>query len=563
MATSDSWAQDVILCDLCDKPTQQFCNSCQVSLCDTCVKRHREQFKSLIHEIVPFLDRKIQLVCPECQHHPGQRCEANCLQCSEPVCLKCIISGPHKGHEVEELTKTHENIKQKIEKDTVEIKDKIIPEYQRKNAEIEKSMSKTKSQFDEIKTESEKLRKLWHQEVDNIFNKIDSMSQSHREENLNVLQEYHIKLKKVISEMNETVKQNEKLLKTNKISAVNKYKSKLQVYRDCPENVDSQMPTLGSKIDNGKELSIEIGDFSAILKQFPQTSRRADISCMTKTIGELKDKARVIATIPNDYESLFGVACVGDAEAWIRGNNRNITRIDIHGSVKDTVHTTCLLGPADIALTREGELIFSDSNSNTVKIVRLGRSETLITPPQGAILCRLHCTRSGDILVHMRKLVKIKFTLKQVNKIIRYQGQRIKQEIYDDGQGNPIFPECLSRLFISENNNGDISVSDTEANTVIVMDKTGRVQFGYDGRPARKKEAFGPRGIITDAVSQIIVADYNNNCLHILDQDGQFLRCVDDCGLEKPYGLSVDNEGRLWVGCETGNIKVIQYLKIK
>ena len=111
MATSDTWAQNVVLCDLCDKSTHQFCNSCQVSLCETCLKQHREDFQSLIHDIVPFLDRKIQLVCPECQHHPGQRCEANCLQCSEPVCFRCVISGPHKRHEIEELTKTYDDIK--------------------------------------------------------------------------------------------------------------------------------------------------------------------------------------------------------------------------------------------------------------------------------------------------------------------------------------------------------------------------------------------------------------------------------------------------------------------
>nr|XP_022312161.1 tripartite motif-containing protein 3-like [Crassostrea virginica] len=544
MATSDSWAQDVITCNLCDKPTQQFCNSCQVSLCETCVKSHKDQFKSLIHEIVPFLDRKIQLVCPECQLHPGQRCEANCLQCSEPVCFKCVISGPHKGHEVEELTKTHEYIKQKIEKDTVEIKAKIIPEYQRKNAEIENSMSKTKSQFDQIKTESEKLRKLWHQEVDSIFDKIDSLSQSHREENLNVLQSYHTKIRKLISEMNETVKQNEKLLKSIKLSEVRNYQSKVKEYEDLPEYLDSHMPTLVSKVDQGKELSIEIGDFRAILKQ-------------------LKDKARLIATIPTDYKNVFDVACVGDSEAWIRGNNSNITRIDIHGTLKDTVSIIGLLGlygPNGIAFTREGELIFIDSKSQTVKIVRHGRSETLITTPQKRELCRLHCTRSGDILIHMRN---IDMNLKFVNKIIRYQGQRIKQEIYNDGQGNPIFTDKFSSLFMSENNNGDICVSDTNAHNVVVVDKTGRVRFRYDGRPARRKEAFGPIGIVTDTLSQIIVADYNNNCLHILDQDGQFLRCVDDCGLENPHGLSVDNEGRLWVGCETGNIKVIQYLKIK
>ena len=103
---------------------------------------------------MPFLDRKIQLVCPECQHHPGQRCEANCLQCSEPVCFRCVILGPHKRHEIEELTKTYDDIKKKIEKDKEEIKTKIIPEYRRKQAEIENSMSTTKTQFDDIKIES-------------------------------------------------------------------------------------------------------------------------------------------------------------------------------------------------------------------------------------------------------------------------------------------------------------------------------------------------------------------------------------------------------------------------
>lgn len=32
MADSKLLAQDVIICDLCDKPTQQFCNSCQVNV---------------------------------------------------------------------------------------------------------------------------------------------------------------------------------------------------------------------------------------------------------------------------------------------------------------------------------------------------------------------------------------------------------------------------------------------------------------------------------------------------------------------------------------------------
>nr|XP_022310928.1 tripartite motif-containing protein 2-like [Crassostrea virginica] len=116
---------------------------------------------------------------------------------------------------------------------------------------------------------------------------------------------------------------------------------------------------------------------------------------------------------------------------------------------------------------------------------------------------------------------------------------------------------------MSENNNGDVCVSDVYANIVVVVDQTGRVRFRYDGTPDRREMSFGCRGIVTDALSQIIVTDINNNCLHILDQNGKFLRFV-DCGLLYPLGLSVDSEGRLWVGSwKSGEIKVIEYLQNK
>ncbi|XP_078328794.1 uncharacterized protein LOC111111012 [Crassostrea virginica] len=558
MATSTSWAQDVITCNLCEKAAQQFCNSCQVSLCETCVKKHRDEFKALPHDIVPFLDRKIQVVFPECQEHSGQRCEVNCKDCNKPVCVKCIVSGNHKGHDVEELTETHENKIRKIKSDTEEMKAKLIPKYQKEDVEIGKDISKTKSRLDDLGKESKKLRKLWHQEVDKIFDKIDSLSQSLTEKNLNTLQEYHNKITDLISEMNTIVKQNEKLFTSNKFTEVKKYQSKSNEYQDFPEHVDLELPSLKSNIDQGKELIIEIGGFRATLKQKSPPSPSADVSRLTTGIGKLMDQVRVIATIPTNYKPLWGVACVGVAEAWIYGNNKTITRIDIHGTVRNTVTTTCKYFPGGISVTRERELIYNDDNSGTVNIVRHGKSETLITAPTGWRPWRLSCTRSGDILVHVYK----RTGFQSKNKIIRYQGKNIKQEINKDGQGNRIFKDVSYSLIMSENNNEDVCVSDTNANTVVVVDNTGRVRFRYDGTPARKEKSFYPRDIVTDALSQIIVSDNNNNCLHILDQNGQFLRSVDNCGLEGPHGLSVDSEGRLWVGLlNTGEMKVIKYVE--
>ncbi|XP_078328800.1 uncharacterized protein LOC111116036 [Crassostrea virginica] len=375
---------------------------------------------------------------------------------------------------------------------------------------------------------AKKIRTLWHQEVDKIFDKIDSLSQSLTEKNLNALQEYHNKIRDLISEMNTIVKQNEELFTSNKISDVNEYQSKLNEYQDFPEYVDLELPSLRSDIDQGKELIIEIGGYRATLKQMSPPSPSADVSRLTTGIGKLMYHVRVIATIPTIYKPLYGVACVGEAEAWIHGNNKTITRIGIHGTVRDTVNTPCLPCPDGISVTKGRELIYSDYNSRKVKIVRHGKSETLITTPQDWRTKRLCGARSGDILVHVYKVSGSQTK----SKIIRYQGQNIKQEIYKDGQGSPVFKDGTYSLNISENNNRDVCVSDGNADTVVVVDNTGRVRFRYDGTPARTKKSFAPTYIITDAFSQIIVADINNNCLHILDQNGQFLRCINGCGFE-------------------------------
>ncbi|XP_062584840.1 uncharacterized protein LOC134246483 [Saccostrea cucullata] len=552
MATSTSWAQEVITCDLCPKPTQQFCNNCQVSLCVDCVSKHVDKFKSQTHDIVHFTNRKIQPVFPECEVHPNQRCEAYCQQCHVQVCLKCILSS-HSGHKIVEMQEIFNERKREIEKENQEIESIIIPKYKKKMDNIAGKISTSRAKFDKLEKEAEKHRKLWHQEVDNIFNKVSSLIKSMRENNNTPLQSHQSKLKNLIPDMMQIVEQNKEILKTNKVSDVNNYKSKLTEYRDIPADADVKIPSLNTKTVQGRELSIELEEFKATLTQSAYISSPTD-EVSHLSMRELLDKARVIATIPTEVKPLRSVACVGIDEAWVCGSDKVMRLVDIHGSLQESVTTSDQCYPDDISVTKQGELIYSDYGSKTVNIVRRGRSETLITTPQGWTPWELCCTKSGDILVNVYK--------NKQNKILRYQGKILKQEIYRDEHRNVIFEEGYFTLFMAENNNGDICVSDRNAGIVILVDKTGRVRFRYDGTPARREQPIDPGQIVTDSMSQIIVTDVNNNCLHILDQDGQFLGCVDNCGLDKPIGLSMDSEGRLWVGLKnSGEIKVIQYIK--
>ena len=144
---------------------------------------------------------------------------------------------------------------------------------------------------------------------------------------------------------------------------------------------------------------------------------------------------------------------------------------------------------------------------------------TLFLAPLYEVLQGCPCTRSRDILVHVFEWMFSGYDSQTMNKLIRYQGQHIRQKINNDRTRKLIFKNGDNSLFMTENNNGDVCVSDRNDNTVVVVGKTGRVRFRYNGAPARREKSFDPRYIVTDALSQIIVTDIND-CLNILDHNG-------------------------------------------
>jgi hypothetical protein len=507
-----------------------------------------DKFKYQQHDIVHFKDRKMAF--PECKDHSKQRCEIYCEQCDVPVCTKCII-GPHKGHDAVELSEAIETKKQEIKKEIQEIESVIIPRYKQKMEDAENKLSVTSARFNELEKEREKRRKLWHQEVDAIFNKCGSSIKSIEEYQLAVLKSHHSKITSLIQEMTKIVQENKKLVRSKTLSEFTNFKSKLGEYNMMPRDVDFAIPVLNASTILGRELRLQLGEFQATLTQTAHSTLTDEVAC--SSVSTLLEKAKVIASIPTGVLNLLSVACMGVDGAWIGYKNNIIRHVSIQGSLEDFVE--CQTWPHDITLNTQGELLYSDGPSQTLNIVRHGKTEKLITTPQGWHPAGLFCTKAGDILVSMFSTDCRRY------KIVRYRGNKVKQEIELES-GQPISKGGASLLWVVENNNGDICASDNAAKMVVAVDKSGRVRFRYDGTPSKRKEMFNPEQLVTDSMSQIIVTDYNNACLHILNANGQFLRCLDNCGLDKPTGVSIDSLGRLWVGLEeTGEVKVIQYIK--
>ncbi|XP_062570674.1 uncharacterized protein LOC134232704 [Saccostrea cucullata] len=160
--------------------------------------------------------------------------------------------------------------------------------------------------------------------------------------------------------------------------------------------------------------------------------------------------------------------------------------------------------------------------------------------------CVYSSPSTGDLLVAMYNI----YTNRQC-KVVRYnsRGEKI-QTIQYKNIGQILYSRPL---YITENRNGDVIVSDAVHDAVVVTDCGGRHRFSYTGPPSGSQ--LLPKGICVDALSHILVCDLYSNKVQMIDQDGHSLPLTQtQHGVVKPGSVSYDNKTHLlWVGSRCNN----------
>lgn len=162
----------------------------------------------------------------------------------------------------------------------------------------------------------------------------------------------------------------------------------------------------------------------------------------------------------------------------------------------------------------------------------------------------VYCSLStGDILIGMFN------TNTLTGKVTRYnQAGKVTQTIKHDNTGKKLYS---GPKYITENNNGDVVVSDYNyvsppfSGAVVVTERGGRHRFSYTGY--QLGSVLEPYGICTDALSHILVCDYLTNTVHVLNKNGEFLSHLlsKSQNIGRQWSLSyngINNDHRLWVG---------------
>lgn len=473
-----------------------------------------------------------------------------CKDCDVYVCSKCMLSdihGRHKFLDVQDAFKSKAAI---LMNDTFYLKEKIRPAYKKIVMEMEDQMHTVAQQYEKFSQATTEYGEVWHEIVNQCTNQLKEKLEKYKEQHLNVLKKEMERIQQVLSHINHNIEENNEILNCGDVAKSLSYKSALKQFDKMPPKITGTLSKFQlMKID--KEKFYE--QFGCLGEITFGKEERGCILSLKAEISPSHERPKVSAVFNTGHPKLRSIAYFSEKEIWTCGRSSELKCFDVKGQLKECLRTKSKEPPNDITVTKYGQLIYCD-NGGTVNFLKNGQFEEVIklidwTPKN---LC---LTSSDDLLIMM---YSHDFTH---TRVVRYANFKEVQTIQFDHNKKPLYSENVSTKYICENRNRDICVSDSRLGSVVVVNKAGKLRFKYCGNSSSNTEKpFIPFGICVNSYYHILIADCNNNSIHIIDHDGKFLCQIDNCGLENPCGICLDENEHLLIAEQySGNVKKILF----
>uniref|UniRef100_K1QNS7 Tripartite motif-containing protein 2 n=1 Tax=Magallana gigas TaxID=29159 RepID=K1QNS7_MAGGI len=540
MATASS-TYSAHKCFKCPGDTEYYCVSCPCDLCPQCKENHVKDLQTIDHDVVSHRDKINYIPTQEiCVRHPSHVYTKYCEPCQVPACNNCQQHRKHKKIDVRTAYKTkrqqHRGTIHTIRSEALFYRPVLLP--------------RIKTDFKTCHTEftlyqSEMLTKA--QTLKHLINKVrkDFMK--------NVFCDFDFKhrcLKQMIEMSRHIVSLQEYELRYVQPEFTFSALQFLSSIKTALPQIHLTLHT--SQLSMTESLNKEdVMESLSAIQITERGNRRVGNQCLLKLTSGAEFHQSLTLT---GVDWCSHISCVTSDRVWVSDYRDNIMLTDTTGVPLHRVEDS-LSGLGLHTVNSESELIYIDRNYNINKLSKdMKTTTTFIETTDSTWIprCVYWSPSTGDLLVGMYNIDT------KTGKVTRYnQSGQLTQTIQHDNTGMGLYGDPL---YITENNNGDVVVSDydNESGAVVVTERGGRHRFSYTGHPSGS--GLDPCGICTDALSHILVCDGTTNTVQMLDMDGQFLShlLIRPSGIFSPRGLSYDvNTHGLWVGSGANNTVVI------
>ena len=560
-------------CNICEAAAAKFnCNTCGDALCATCKGYHLKSKGTKHHKIVPYAEKLnpkylAGLICPK---HQTRGPKFWCDTCDVPICDLCITSNEHKGHEYSDITATLSKRRDAMLAEMKTIRDQTIEEWEEVFTQANMITAKFENNIDVISKELVARAKEMHKQVDDILATSQKTLQEIKASGLQKLQQQEKYLEAKLSQMKEDVERYENqlrdadpnvLLRFNHDPVQSKGKSKppgletasQPVFNEGQINITALQNMFGTLSPQAiPQKSGDLAKKPPTGPPNPQPTASSDKRKNTVTSSGAHSAGRSLIPYPSvQHQFDVGhscplISCVEGGLAWVKTGftptRTTLQLVDKRGSISDTITVDFIIN--DMAVAADGNLLLADYNKCFKSVSRQKNIRTLFSTsekPWG--LC---CLPNGDIVV----------TFKQDKKVQVYNRNGKMRQSFDH-----IKFEYPNKVAVNKVNN-DINICDKRKLIAITAD--GQLRYEYTGQGDSK---FDSQDVCTDQLGHILITDYHNHRIHILDQDGQFIQYImtSKQELHKPTTIEVDKEGYVWVGEYVGSdksrVNVARYLQ--
>ena len=472
--------------------------------------------------------------------------------------MECVIS-THHAHSFTKLEDILQGKRASLQKELQDLETNSLTEWQNLLKKAKQTTADFSDQIDGIERELEERAKVLHKEVEMILENNKAQLREMKMSMLAILQEQEKRVSDGLEKVKERIRACEDKLRHGDKRSLFEHENT----RDTNETLPGLSHVMPSAFTPSQIDTESLSEMFGILT-IPRTTQGADspshsppsnISQHSKksvmkeeaettdepahSIGEtthaedekMSDSADAAPTEPlhqlmpeSSVESQFEVkchtlsfACVGAGQAWVRTASNSLQLRGRYGIVKDTIVTD--FGFSGMFVSQQGDFLFADHKNTCIKSIL--RTKTFFSTKQTVKTLfntkwtpnSLYCLHSGDIAVTFLTAGRVLIystsgnIIKELgNELLRHPFRVVQSKINDD-------------LYISDKKDTIDSVG-----KVLALDKDYKVRFEYTGQD--NKKSFDPRGLCTDYVGNVLITDFYNDRVHILDKDGGFLKVL-------------------------------------